>query len=493
MENHPSTEKNLRCEECGEAFSQMNNLKLHRTIHTGQRVHICEVCNKHFLRSHELKVHMSVHSDEKPFKCETCEKCFSRNGALKIHMRTHMDAEELKKLTIGRMSMATKKKAAAAAAAAAAASGGGAIASSVVVADKSGSSMTLPSHNIKTLSSYNNKQNSQTVASPLAVNTNLMNTNYESLVHSSNSVITAVSCINSSVIANSDTITLNSNYMGSNPNIVYNVKELASSSMGSMNDLSTNTSNALKEAAANLLSPVSNTYEDLRAYKDVAAHQNNAASPSFNTMHHSFKDSFDAMSSGSNSFYGGGGHKDLHSGSMSPGSSMSHKQFASARHLDLGPPVLTHSSNFLNYSARHLAHGANAMGSHGSMGHASSPMGHNSMGGYSSNSTGYSSTGHVSSPMGHSPSYMGHSTKQLGQHQSMGGSQGSMSPRPMSANNFLHSNYLTHGGSSMLQQQGTNSMGVPGDNGNMGHHGGGSMGNCVYPISSGVAHGVGPL
>ena len=348
-----------------------------------------------------------------------------------------------------------------------------------------GQSITLPSHNIITP----NKQNSSGPA-PLAANNNLIPTSIENS-NTPNSV-TSPNCISSSVIASADSLNLSSQYIGSNSdNIGFGVKEMASNSMSSLHS----GTNSMRENANHVLSPPGSNSLDLRGLKESnhQSNHNNAASPSFNTMSHSFKDlghSLAGMSSGSNSLHD---PKDLHdAGPLSP-SSMTHRQFN--RHLDLGPPVLTHASNFINhYSSRHLGHGGNSMQhgssslSHGSgMGHASSPMGHNS------NSMGYgSNSGHAGSPMGHSPSYMGHSAKQLAHGVNSMGSGGSMSPRPMSAGtNFLSSNYMSHGGGSMLQQQGTNSM-VPGDH-PMAHGGGGSMGACAYPISSGVAPGVGPL
>ena len=89
MENHPTLEKEIHCDECGELFMSTKDLKIHKTVHTGQKVHICEICNKYFLHAHELKNHASTHSDVR-HKCDQCGKIYKREEG-KSHITLLVD------------------------------------------------------------------------------------------------------------------------------------------------------------------------------------------------------------------------------------------------------------------------------------------------------------------------------------------------------------------------------------------------------------------
>ena len=51
--------------------------------------HVCEICQKHFSQIDQLKTHKRVHTGVKPHKCPQCDKCFSQTGTLMRHKLSH--------------------------------------------------------------------------------------------------------------------------------------------------------------------------------------------------------------------------------------------------------------------------------------------------------------------------------------------------------------------------------------------------------------------
>lgn len=49
----------------------------------------CHVCGKCFAHNTNLRIHMTVHTGEKPYKCKDCDKCYSAKADLVRHMRNH--------------------------------------------------------------------------------------------------------------------------------------------------------------------------------------------------------------------------------------------------------------------------------------------------------------------------------------------------------------------------------------------------------------------
>lgn len=76
----------IRCQICKEFFENMDELKLHQSIH---KIHVCEVCGVSFIKKSYLEDHKEAHGTEKRYKCKYCSKCFKRRTVLVKHKRIH--------------------------------------------------------------------------------------------------------------------------------------------------------------------------------------------------------------------------------------------------------------------------------------------------------------------------------------------------------------------------------------------------------------------
>ncbi|XP_068443531.1 uncharacterized protein [Clinocottus analis] len=77
------------CSYCRKSFITANGLKVHTTLHTGNRPFKCDVCGKAFARMSSLRDHRWVHSEEKPYECDLCPKAFSLRTQLRTHATLH--------------------------------------------------------------------------------------------------------------------------------------------------------------------------------------------------------------------------------------------------------------------------------------------------------------------------------------------------------------------------------------------------------------------
>ncbi|GBM85228.1 Zinc finger protein 84 [Araneus ventricosus] len=81
--------KRFVCDECGKAFGENSNLKVHYRKHTGEKPSVCPRCDKKFRRKHHLNDYLRTHTGEKPFACHICSKAFAHKSSLACHLRTH--------------------------------------------------------------------------------------------------------------------------------------------------------------------------------------------------------------------------------------------------------------------------------------------------------------------------------------------------------------------------------------------------------------------
>ena len=87
--NDPPQPEKFPCSQCGKRLSSQYALKMHSTIHTGERPHICLFCAKDFRGKKELEYHERTHTGEKPYKCNLCGKTCVDASNMKKHEKAH--------------------------------------------------------------------------------------------------------------------------------------------------------------------------------------------------------------------------------------------------------------------------------------------------------------------------------------------------------------------------------------------------------------------
>ena len=83
----------ISCKFCDRTFKCKYKVKVHERIHTGEGLFSCEFCEKTFTNGYAAKKHKSIHSEERPFSCEICEKTFKRKDLLRLHKQKHIDVK----------------------------------------------------------------------------------------------------------------------------------------------------------------------------------------------------------------------------------------------------------------------------------------------------------------------------------------------------------------------------------------------------------------
>ncbi|XP_069102443.1 zinc finger protein 502-like [Argopecten irradians] len=89
---HSDNRIKLKCDLCHKLFSDRCSLKKHiRYVHSAERNFVCDVCGKSFKQNDTLKNHVKIHAEEKSdeFKCHLCSKLLSSKSALNVHQRSH--------------------------------------------------------------------------------------------------------------------------------------------------------------------------------------------------------------------------------------------------------------------------------------------------------------------------------------------------------------------------------------------------------------------
>ncbi|XP_071445672.1 zinc finger protein 791-like [Hetaerina americana] len=91
VSNEVSVEKSHVCDECGDRFQEIGQLKDHMSVHSAVKPFPCSVCSKSFTRKTNLKTHLAIHLKEKPYSCNVCPMEFTARAKLTHHMKTHAD------------------------------------------------------------------------------------------------------------------------------------------------------------------------------------------------------------------------------------------------------------------------------------------------------------------------------------------------------------------------------------------------------------------
>lgn len=78
------------CNQCPRKFTQVSQLNIHLTSHTGIREFFCPQCpNKSFKQQSHLLQHMKIHGTDIGYPCTKCDEKFLQLTHLEHHMKMH--------------------------------------------------------------------------------------------------------------------------------------------------------------------------------------------------------------------------------------------------------------------------------------------------------------------------------------------------------------------------------------------------------------------
>ncbi|XP_063235890.1 uncharacterized protein LOC134538481 isoform X7 [Bacillus rossius redtenbacheri] len=91
--NNTKQIRSFSCLQCSAKFNESSLLKIHSSIHTGEKPFSCSFCSAKFSRNDDFKVHVRTHTGEMPFSCSHCSSKFTAKKHLTAHLRKHTDVK----------------------------------------------------------------------------------------------------------------------------------------------------------------------------------------------------------------------------------------------------------------------------------------------------------------------------------------------------------------------------------------------------------------